>query len=273
VKFLLTLVLLFVVFLLLIRTFENRIVFVPFKYPQGYWHPEAFGLELADCTFEAADGVTLHGWYLQQDSAAATLLWCHGNAGNISDRLDNMARLAKLPLNIFIFDYRGYGKSQGSPNEQGVYLDAVAAYDYLTGEKGVNPSGLFIFGRSLGGAVAVDLAAKRDCAGLILESTFSSGTDMARSMFGFIPVHLVTQIKFDSISKIRNIHVPILFLHGTRDRTVPFKLGKKLFEAANEPKEFYEIAGADHNDTYVVGGQAYFERFRKFVAALQVDGV
>ncbi|MFQ5865076.1 MAG: alpha/beta hydrolase [bacterium] len=263
-KYIIFITIVIVSFALLIRLFENKFIFFPFKYPQGYWHPEVFGLQVEDCYFRTADGCQLHGWFFPKDSALATFLWCHGNAGNITDRLDNLAKLSKLPINVFIFDYRGYGRSEGSPNETGIYLDAEAAYDYLISRKDVEPDKIILFGRSLGGAVALDLATKRACAGLILESTFTSAKDMAKSAFGFIPAHLIIKSKFDSIEKISKIQVPILFLHGTSDRTVPFKLGRRLHEAANNPKEFYQIQGADHNDTYIVGGQPYFNQLLEF---------
>jgi hypothetical protein len=261
--------LIFLIFLLsiifLLRLFENQFIYFPVKYPGGYWQPETFGVQVEDCYFNAADGVRLHGWLATHEKPIATLLWCTGNAGNISHRLDNLARLVKLPINVFIFGYRGYGRSEGSPNENGVYLDALAAYDYLASRPDIDRNKIVLFGRSLGGSVAVDLATKRPCAGLILESTFTSAQDMAKSSFGFIPVHLFIKTKFDSINKINRLHVPLLLIHGSQDRTVSIRLGKKLFAAANEPKEFYEIAGADHNDTYIVGGQAYFNRLLDFL--------
>lgn len=264
-KFLITIAIALLFFIVFIRIFENKFIFFPIKYPQGYWQPEAQGLQIENCFIQTPDGVRLHGWFVTNDSAIATLIWCHGNAGNISGRLDNLAKLANLPVNVFIFDYRGYGKSEGSPYEAGIYLDAEAAYDYIAARPKVDPTRIVIFGRSLGGAVAVNLAANRPCAGLILESTFTSAADMAKSSFGFLPVHLVIKTKLNSIEKIRSVQVPLLVLHGTDDRTVPFELGQRLFEAANEPKEFYSIQGADHNDTYVVGGKPYFEKLTEFI--------
>lgn len=264
-KFVLTLILFLLLFILLIRLAENKLIFFPTKFPIGYWQPEASGLDVRDCYFKTADGVQLHGWFVKNDPAAATLLWCTGNAGNISDRLDNLARLAKLPINIFIFGYRGYGKSAGAPDEAGVYRDALAAYDYLLTLPEVQSDKIILFGRSLGGAVAVDLATQRPAAGLILESTFTSAADMAWAAYG-LPLGLVIKTKFDSLNKIRQIHLPLLMIHGSRDRTVPIRLGRKLLDAANEPKKFYEITGADHNDTYIVGGPAYFKKLWDFIS-------
>ncbi len=264
-KFIFAILIVILLFILIIRIFENNFVFFPFKYPQGYWQPAAFGLQAEDCYFETTDGVNLHGWFVANENALATVIWCHGNAGNITDRLDNLAKLTKLPINVFLFDYRGYGKSEGSPDETGIYLDAEAAYDFLISRKDISAGNVIIFGRSLGGAAAVDLATKRSSAGLILESTFTSAKDMARSAFGFIPVYLIIRTKLNSNDKIPHIQVPLLVLHGTKDRTVPYRLGRKLFEIADEPKEFYDIEGADHNDTYIVGGQPYFDKWLMFI--------
>jgi len=263
-----TIIILLVAFFVFIRVIENKLIFFPFKYPQGYWQPETFGLKVEDVIFEAPGGVKLHGWFVKNDSAKTTLLWCHGNAGNVTDRLDNLTKFQRLPANVFIFDYRGYGKSEGSPSEAGVYFDAEAAYDFLLSAKGIKPKELIIFGRSLGGAIAIDLATKKPCRKLVLESTFTSAADMAKEMFGAIPVQWVVKSGFDSISKIKKLELPVLFFHGNRDGVVPFELGRQLFEAANEPKDFYEIEGAGHNDTYIVGGDAYFEKFREFLVSV-----
>jgi len=256
---------LMVAFALTIRLLEDKFIYFPYKYPEGFWHPERFGLQLEECWFRAADGERLHGWYLHNDDTEATLLWCHGNAGNISDRLDNLAKLANLPVSVVVFDYRGYGKSEGSPDEAGIYLDARAAYDYLVLERGVDPEALIVFGRSLGGAVAVDLVMDRRAAGLVLESTFTSAKEMTRAMFGWLPIGLVIKSRFDSRDKIQRVSLPKLFIHGNADQVVPFKLGRRLFEAAPPPKQFYEIDGAGHNDTYVVGGKPYFQTLMAFI--------
>ena len=245
--------------------FEEKLIYFPSKYPEGNWQPETYGLKAEDCFFATSDSVRIHGWLFQIDTPKATLLWCHGNAGNITHRLDNIRKLLPLGLNVFIFDYRGYGKSEGEPSEEGLYTDALAAYEFLLKNKRLESSSLIIFGRSIGAAVAVDLAFKRSCRGVILESSFTSAKDMVKEMFPIIPMHFFVRSKFDSEEKISEIHVPILFTHGTNDRTIPLHLGKKLFEKANEPKSFYEIIGADHNDTYIVGGDEYFTRLKKFI--------
>jgi fermentation-respiration switch protein FrsA (DUF1100 family) len=250
---------------LLLRLSEKKFIYFPSKYPAGNWEAAGLGLAVENVYFTTSDGVQLHGWLVRHPQAVATLLWCHGNAGNISDRLDNLWRLAQLPIHVFLFDYRGYGRSQGSPDEEGLYLDAEAAYDALVSRPEIDSSRIFLFGRSLGGAVAAELALRRPAAGLILESTFTSARDMAWKTFRPFPVHWIIKSRFDTLDKIRRIRLPLLLLHGTQDDIVPFKMGQRLFEAASEPKQFYPIRGAGHNDTYLVGGDDYFEQFRLFL--------
>lgn len=261
------LALLFVVF---IRLVENRLVFFPSRFPDGIWQTEQLAVRPHEVFFETEDHVKLHGWHFKQDDAQATLLFLHGNAGNISHRLHFITHLMEnLPVDVFIFDYRGYGKSEGSPSEEGVYRDARAAHKYLTESTPLAPEQIILHGRSLGGAVAIDLALEVTAAGLLLESTFSSGNDMARDMFKILPVWWFTTIKFDSQAKISAVGMPVLMLHGTDDGVVPFRLGKKLFEAAREPKKFVAIQGADHNDAYLIDARAFFGAIRDFFEQLQ----
>lgn len=249
----------------LMLLFEDKFIYFPYKYPEGNWNPQSYGLHAEDCYFVTADGLRLHGWFFPVNDAKATLLWAHGNAGNITHRLDNIRRLLPLGINVFIFDYRGYGKSEGKPSEEGLYEDALSAYDYLAQERKIDPTTIIVFGRSLGAIVAVDLAVKRPCRGLILETPFTSAKDMVKELFPILPLQFLIRSKFDAGSQIANIHVPILFTHGSADRTVPIRLARRLYDAANPPKWFYEIAGADHNNTYLVGGEEYFRRINDFI--------
>jgi fermentation-respiration switch protein FrsA (DUF1100 family) len=224
--------------------------------------PSDLGMAYEDITFRMADALRLHGWYVP-GSRRETILWCHGNAGNISDRLDLLKLLHdKIGVNIFIFDYRGYGKSQGRPTEDGTYRDAHGAMDYLRSRPDVEGDKIVVFGQSLGGAIAVDLACRNRFLGLILESTFTSLVDifeMPTKSFG---------MKYDSYSKIKRVKVPLLVLHGDKDDVVPFESGYTLFKAAHEPKKFCAIAGAMHNDTYLVGGEGYFAAIDEFIKGL-----
>lgn len=272
-KILLTVVIVGIFFFIGMRRLERNMIYYPSKFPEGDWDTSVFPGRIEECWFETADGFRLHGWFAhavidesgQPDSQLPTMLFCHGNAGNITHRLTNVAYLIQLGVNVFIFDYRGYGKSQGTPSEEGLYRDAVAAYEYLLSRKDIDHARIVFFGRSLGGAVAVELATQKPCHKLILESTFTSVKEMTKTMFGNWPVHYLVKSQFNSLAKIGGIHVPILCIHGTQDTIVPFELGQRLFAAANEPKVFYEIEGADHNDTYDIGGREYFERLSRFI--------
>ncbi len=239
-------------------------------YPDSYFigDPADWGLPFEDVYFPTTDGVMLHGWFVPGQKEI-TLLWCHGNAGNISYRLDNLKLLHnRLSLNIFIFDYRGYGRSQGKPSEEGTYRDAQAALAYLRTRQDIDQDVIIFFGRSLGAAIAVDLASKHQCLGLILESPFTSLAGMVSQAFPSLPPNMLP-IKYDSLAKIKRITVPLLILHGDCDEVVPFESGRELYEAANEPKEFYTIEQAGHNDTYIVGGEGYMAALQGFIANLK----
>jgi fermentation-respiration switch protein FrsA (DUF1100 family) len=243
---------------------ENKFIYFPSKYPEGIYEDARFIPNLSECWIKTDDGIKIHGWFTHADSAIATLVIAHGNAGNISHRIDLLKRLQRMQFNVLMFDYRGYGKSEGSPSEEGVYSDGRAAFDCALHLPGVDPRKIILWGTSLGGAVAVDVATHRRPAGLILESTFSSGRDVARLAYPYLPVQFILRSKFNTIDKIPHIGVPLLQMHGNKDRVIAFQLGKKLFEAAREPKEFYVIEGSDHNDTYIVGGKEYLEKVRSF---------
>ena len=265
----------------LIMVFEDSLIYFPTKYPDGYWEVDDIPTrdgdivpKIEDCNFETSDGVKLHGWYctphrksngaLVPVSAEMTLLWFHGNAGNISYRYEMIRALMRLPVRVFIIDYRGYGKSDGKPTEQGLYLDARAAWDYLVDERREAPERIIIFGKSLGGAPAVDLATQVEPAGLIVQSGFTSAGDMAAAVLPFLP-RMLLRTKLDSLSKIAQVPCPKLFIHSQADEVVPYELGRRLYEAAPEPKQFYEVKGSPHNSTYQVGGAPYFDALRNFI--------
>jgi hypothetical protein len=249
---------------LILMIFEERFIFFPAVYPAGPYEAEQRALHAEDHWFKAEDSVQLHGWFLRSPDSLGTILYFHGNAGNLSHRGEILRRLRATGFNVFIFDYRGYGRSEGSPDEEGVYADGRAAVQYLKGLKGVDPQRLFFLGSSLGGAVAVDAATTHPPAGIILESTFSSARDVAASAYPFLPAQFLLRTRFDSESKIRGLQVPLLFFHGTDDSVIPYRLGRKLFDAANSPKQFVDIPGADHNDLFFVGGSGYLEQIRTF---------
>lgn len=264
-KFILFFIVLIIGLIIFVRIFEKQMIFYPIKYPAGEWDTTQLGLSVEDCFFTTTDNTKLHGWFTPVNNSNKVLLWFHGNAGNITHRLDNIILFQKYGISTFIIDYRGYGKSRGQPSEQGLYLDAGAAYNFLVQEKGIKAENIIIFGRSLGGGVATQLALERDCAGLILESTMASVAAVARKVFPLLPSTAILQTRFDSIKKIRQIQVPVLIIHGTQDEILPYQQGQRLFEAANEPKFFYPVPGAGHNNLYARGGDAYFQRVLQFV--------
>jgi fermentation-respiration switch protein FrsA (DUF1100 family) len=259
---LLLLLLVLVGFFALSFSLIDRVIFQPS--PGVDLTPEDLGIEAESVFLESEDGVRIHTFFLPSPGANRSLLFLHGNAGNSSHRLPNAAELAALGTDVLLLEYRGYGLSEGRPTEAGVYADARAGLEYLRASRGLPLERVVVFGRSLGGAVAVDLAANRPLAGLILESTFTSAADVARAAIG-IPIGALIGRRFSSDEKIARVRCPILFFHGDRDRIIPFGLGQRLFAAAPEPKAFETIAGAGHNDTTLVGGARYFERIRRFL--------
>ena len=238
------------------------------------YHPDSWqdrdwarlsGLPLEDVWFPSADGTRLFGWYVESAATSAVLLWCHGNAGNIINRLENLRELYRIGLSVFLFDYRGYGRSQGRPSEEGLYGDAVGAYNYLTRTRMLRADRIVLFGRSLGAAVAAEVAAQKPAAGLILESPFPSVEAVARFHYGGLPLHWLLGAEFRLIDRLPQLSLPKLVIHGDRDDIIPMELGRQVFDAALPPKEWYVIPGADHNNTYQVGGAAYFRRLGEFI--------
>ncbi len=256
---------LLVLFVMFLVGCENKIIYHPDKFPVGQWDTSRIPLPIQEVWFEAKDGVKLHGWYVPHEKAEASFLFYHGNAGNLSHRTENVFFLHHLKLNVFIFDYRGYGKSEGDPDEPGIRLDSQAAYDTLMAQPGVSARSLILFGRSLGGAFAAYIASQNPAAGLILESSFTNAKDMADRMFPILPVGWFLSSELDALSSVAHLSVPKLFLHGTADSIIPYTLGRELYQGAAEPKEFYNIAGAGHNDTIRVGGSDYFDKIKEFI--------
>lgn len=226
--------------------------------------PEQLGIPGEEVFLSTEDGVRIHAFFLPAHGATRALLFLHGNAGNASHRLPNAAELVRLGTHVLLLEYRGYGASEGRATEAGVYADARAGLAHLVAERRIAAPRVVVFGRSLGGAVAVDLAADRELGGLILESTFSSAEAVARHTFGR-PLALLARGRFESDRKIERIRCPVLFFHGEHDAVIHPSLGRRLFERAPEPKRFETIPGAGHNDTTLVGGGPYFERIRRFL--------
>ena len=228
--------------------------------------PADAGLAYEDVFFRTTDGVRLHAWWVPHPKAVATWLWFHGNAGNISHRLENLVLLHQaVPVSVFLFDYREYGRSEGDISKAGTFLDAEAAFQTAAARATESGLPLILFGRSLGTALAVNIAARHRCAGAVLEAAFTSSADVMRLYFPFLPPPSPGAPTYDSLAQIGNVRCPVLFLHGERDEIIPLEMARRLFAAAREPKAFEVIRGAGHNDTYVVGGQGYFETLARFV--------
>jgi fermentation-respiration switch protein FrsA (DUF1100 family) len=226
--------------------------------------PSDLHLNYEEVYFHTDDGKKLHGWFFPQQGEFPVILFCHGNAGNISHRLDNVQHLLKQNLQVFIFDYRGYGKSSGRPSEKGLYQDGLAAYNHLIEERHLRPGQIVIFGRSLGAAVAIEVGLQKEVRSVIIESAFTSTKDMARTIWLFSLFSYLMPANFDNQKKIAGLDVPKLFIHSEGDEIVPFSMGQKLFETAMAPKYFLPLRGAGHNDTYVVGGDKYFRTIATF---------
>jgi len=245
--------------------YQRNTVFLPDKHPDGVLDPGGQGLDAQDVWFRAPGGPDLHGWWVSHPEASGTILYCHGSSGSVAHRVGIFRELQDLGLSVLAFDYRGYGRSAGVPSEAGLFADARAAYDHLVGPLGASPAELLLFGHSLGGAVAIDAALDRPVAGLVIESSFTNLKDMARALYPQAPLHLITRNEFRSIEKVAALGMPKLFIHGTADGTVPFEVGRRLFEAAAAPKDFFVVERAGHNDVHLHGGTAYYQRIASFV--------
>jgi fermentation-respiration switch protein FrsA (DUF1100 family) len=236
----------YVAVVVLLMLFENQMVYYPAPYPAGDWQPA--GLNFEDARFTADDGTALHGWYIPHTNPRAVALFLHGNAGNIAGRAEFLRRVHDLRVSVLALDYRGYGRSEGSPSESGVIADARAARAWLAEKAGVPLGEIVLWGESLGCGVAVELAAADQPRAMILENAFTSLPDVAAHHYSWVPVRLLMRNRLQAIDKIGKFRGPLLQAHGDGDTIIPFELGQRLYEAANDPKEFITIPGGDHND-------------------------
>ena len=228
--------------------------------------PDRHGMAYESVHLDTEDGERLHGWWIPADDARGTLLFFHGNAGNISGRIESVRQFHQLGLNVLIFDYRGYGESTGAPSEKGLYGDAEAAWQYLTGVRKVAPQQVVVFGRSLGAGPATWLAMQHRPGALIVESAFTSVPDIGAHHYPWLPVRLLTTTQFNNLDRIARVEVPLLVIHSPGDAVVPFEHGRRLFEAAREPKQFLEIKGG-HNDGFLVSADRYMRTIDQFLRA------
>ena len=244
---------------------QTGMLFYP--YPELEATPADWNLAYEDTEITTTDNIKLHGWYLPVNGAKHTVLFFHGNAGNISHRGDSLEIFHRLGLNTLIIDYRGYGKSEGSISEQGLYRDAKAAWQYLIEQKKFQAQDIIVFGRSLGGAVATQLASQVQPRALMIESTFSSVKDMARIMMPFVSRLIYLRYEFDTASTIKQVKSPILLMHSLEDDVIPYALGQKVFAAANSPKYSYEMQGG-HNDGFMLSQPDYEQAIETFLGYL-----
>ena len=214
--------------------------------------PADLGLDYREVSLRTSDDVELQAWFLPARNAVGALLFSHGNAGNIEHRIARAHVFMEMGLSVLLYDYRGYGNSAGSPTEEGTYLDAESAYDWLVGEGGVAPEQVAAYGESLGGAVTIELARRRPLKALFVESTFTSIPDVGARHYPFLPVRLLSRIHYDSHAKVAELDMPLLVAHSPEDGTVPFELGRKLFDAAGEPKTFLKLEGGHNGGGFVL---------------------
>jgi fermentation-respiration switch protein FrsA (DUF1100 family) len=291
------LILVYAVWGLALLLLQPRLLYRPLR--EVNFTPADLGLEYEEVAFHSADGVRLTGWYIpakdrgrttedggrrtmlpsaiRRPSSEIAVLVCHGNGGNIAHLLETLKVLSGLGLSCFAFDYRGYGRSRGRPTESGTYLDARAAYDWLTGAKGLPPEQIVLLGRSLGASIAAHLAGRVQAAGLVAESAFTSYLDMAVRLYPYLPVKLFRRFlfRYDTLAYMKDVRCPVLVLHSRSDELVPFVFATRLFAAAHEPKQLVEIFGS-HNDGFLFSGDLYTDAWRQwldFVKDYQAEGM
>ena len=251
---------------LFLMIFEKRLIYYPAAAVDVT--PKALGLPSEDVTIDVEPGVKVHGWFIKgsKEPSVATVLFSHGNAGNIADRLDRVLSWRDLGADFLLYDYRGFGRSTGAPGEEGTYRDGRAAYDYLVKTRGIEAKRLVLMGESLGCAISIQIALDRPAAGLVLEAPFASIPHMASAIYPFLPAKFFVRTRYDNLEKMPRVRMPLLVVQGTRDEVIPVAQGKMVFGAAPSPKQYLAIEGAHHNDVYVIGGTQYKSALSDFLA-------
>jgi len=258
----------YVLIVLLMFLGQSRLIFLPNTPSRAHIAtPQDVGLTYETVDIVTDDDIALSAWFVPAQNARGVLLFFHGNAGNISHRLDSLHQFHELRLSTLIFDYRGYGESEGKVSEQGTYADALAAWRYLTEQRGIAPSQIVLFGRSLGGAIATYLADNRTPAGLIIESGFTSVPDMAAQLYPWLPARQLARIEYPTADYLAGVSSPVLIAHSPDDDIIPYRHGRDLFERANEPKTFLEMRGG-HNDGFLVTGPEYRNGLDTFLTSI-----
>ena len=254
----------YVLLVVVVYLMQGRMLYLPDLPGRSLdYSPTDYGLNYQDVAFETSDGVKLHGWFIDGQSSRV-LLFFHGNAGNISHRLESIRQFHELGLSVFIIDYRGYGQSEGRVSEKGTYRDAEAAWRYLVEDRSIAPTDILIFGRSLGASVASRLAGKHQPLALIVESSFTSVPDIAQDLYPWLPARWLSRLRHATRDYVRDVRCPILVIHSRDDEIIPFHHGEAIFAAANEPRSLLGIRGT-HNDGFIVDEYAYLRGIQDFL--------
>jgi fermentation-respiration switch protein FrsA (DUF1100 family) len=258
----------YVVLALMLYLFQDKMVFLANLPDRALTaSPSDIGLDYEDVSLTTSDNERLHGWYIPAVDSKGVLLFFHGNAGNISHRLDSIKIFHELGMDTLIIDYRGYGQSTGNASEQGTYLDAQAAWDYLITDRGSPADRIIIFGRSLGGAVGAWLGVQNAPAAMIIESSFSSGVDMAHRLYPFLPVRLITRLQYPVVDYASRLNCPVLVVHSRDDEIIPIAMGKAIYGAVKQHKKFLELRG-DHNNGFMISQREYVAGLKDFIQAI-----
>lgn len=248
----------------LVFLFQSYLVYYPQIGREVAGTPEAYGLAYEDVQIATEDGEKIAGWWVPSRKPRGTVLIFHGNAGNISQRLDYLRMFNRLDYSVLIVDYRGYGKSTGSPSEEGTYRDARAAWRHLTRDRGIAAADIVLFGESLGAAVASWLAVRHPPRALILHSAFTSAPDLGSQVYWFLPVRLISRFSYDNLSNLASVKAPVLIIHSREDDIVPYAHGERLYQAAREPKQFLALRGG-HNDAFVFMREEWVRALGEFL--------
>ena len=258
----------YLVLALMLYLFQGRMVFLSNLPDRALGaSPSDIGLDYEDVSLTTSDNEHIHGWYVPATNSRGVLLFFHGNAGNISHRLDSIEIFHELDLDILIIDYRGYGQSTGKATEQGTYLDAQAAWDYLINSRRIPADQIIVFGRSLGGAVGAWLGVQHTPAAVIIESSFSSGVDMAHRLYPFLPVRLITRLKYPVADYAARLECPVLVVHSRHDEIIPFTMGQAIYAGVKQQKKFLELRG-DHNNGFLISQEDYIAGLKDFTQAI-----
>ncbi len=249
---------------LLLYFFQSRMVFYPETGREIVATPAQLGLLYEDVQLKTSDGISLHGWFIPATAPRGPVLFLHGNAGNISHRLDSVQMFHRLGYSTLIFDYRGYGNSAGTPTEQGTYRNAEAAWHYLEKQKHISGCRIVLFGESMGGAIAAWLAARQKPAALVISSGFTSVPDLAQQIYPFLPARWLARIHYDTREYLRSVTAPVFIAHSPHDEIVPYEQGRALYAAANPPKRFLELAGG-HNDGFIFMREPWVNVLKDFL--------